>query len=244
MNIGFAKLTSLYFMGSFFNNCLPTAVGGDVVRVAKLSRLTGGFASSMTSVLIERTTGFLALTGIASFAAALTLNKSTGAVKYLAPVTFMAISCTTAIFISLPGFSFLERALERVKHKTLAQKISEFHRSLICYAQARKTLAYAIFISFIFQASVVCSNYLIADAMNLKVSLVEIAMVVQLATIISMAPLSISGLGVKEAAFVLLFAYVGIGMGLSLTFALLNRIISLLVSLPGALLFLMDRGDA
>lgn len=242
VHVNLAKLTSLYFIGSFFNNCLPTTVGGDIVRVAKLSRLTGGLANSMTSVLVERITGFLALAGIAALAGVLTLGKASNTVKYIAPLTFMIMTCGTAIFIALPGFGFLEGAIEKIRHESLAQKISTFYQSLVCYAQARRTLAYVILISFIFQASAVYGNYLIADAMNLKVSLIEVAMVAQMATIISMVPVSISGLGVKEAAFVLFFAHVGVGIGPALAFALINRIVYMLVSLPGAFLFLIDKG--
>jgi glycosyltransferase 2 family protein len=60
------RLLSHYLAGQFVANVLPTTIGGDVLRVSRLSRDTGGTATSFASVVLERLTGWIVLAGVAS----------------------------------------------------------------------------------------------------------------------------------------------------------------------------------
>src|SRR5262245_39135019 len=55
------RLTSHYFAGQFVSNVLPTTIGGDVLRVSRLSRDTGESPGTFASVVLERLTGWLVL---------------------------------------------------------------------------------------------------------------------------------------------------------------------------------------
>ena len=61
-------LSASYLVASFFNNFLPSNIGGDVIRVRDSSRLTGSTATSLAVVAIDRILGFGALYFLAALA--------------------------------------------------------------------------------------------------------------------------------------------------------------------------------
>jgi len=80
-------LTALYFVGAFFSAVLPTGIGGDAVKAAKLARSTGRSGESVGSVVMDRFLGLVVLLAIGGVA--LLLNRGavdprlTGAVALL-----------------------------------------------------------------------------------------------------------------------------------------------------------------
>ena len=61
LHAGLRRLLSHYLAGQFVSNVLPTTIGGDVLRVSRLSRETGESPKSFASVVLERLTGWLVL---------------------------------------------------------------------------------------------------------------------------------------------------------------------------------------
>ena len=55
------RLFSHYMSGQFVSNFLPTTVGGDVVRVSRLTKDTDDGPISFTSVVFERLSGWLVM---------------------------------------------------------------------------------------------------------------------------------------------------------------------------------------
>ncbi|HHE55106.1 MAG TPA: flippase-like domain-containing protein, partial [Caldithrix abyssi] len=54
------QLFGFYLIGMFFNNFLPTSIGGDVMRIYKLISVTDDRTSAFASVIIERLMGIAA----------------------------------------------------------------------------------------------------------------------------------------------------------------------------------------
>ncbi len=61
IDAGLPRLMSHYLAGQFVSNVLPTTIGGDVLRVSRLSRDTGESPGTFASVVLERLTGWLVL---------------------------------------------------------------------------------------------------------------------------------------------------------------------------------------
>lgn len=62
--IRFGRLVELYFVGSFFNAFLPSGLGGDVIRAAEAAQDVDP-SIAVSTVLVDRLTGLLALFGMA-----------------------------------------------------------------------------------------------------------------------------------------------------------------------------------
>src|SRR5262249_54702847 len=60
LSLPFHRLGEQYLLGIFFNNFLPTMIGGDSARVYYLGRQEG-YATIATSILVDRGLGFLSM---------------------------------------------------------------------------------------------------------------------------------------------------------------------------------------
>ena len=64
------SLSASYLVATFFNNFLPSNIGGDIVRVRDSSQITGSTTASLAVVAVDRILGFgaLYLLALAAFA--------------------------------------------------------------------------------------------------------------------------------------------------------------------------------
>src|SRR5688572_29690661 len=81
----FTWLLGAYLAGQFANNFLPTAVGGDALRIAQLGRRIGSYSEASASVFVERLTGFLALSLLATLALLASYSQIIGAPLVTSP---------------------------------------------------------------------------------------------------------------------------------------------------------------
>ena len=59
--ISIKELTKSYLVGTFFNNFMPTTIGGDIIRTYDVSKISRSAAQSFTVIIVERLTGVFAL---------------------------------------------------------------------------------------------------------------------------------------------------------------------------------------
>lgn len=193
-----AKLYSFTLIGAFFNNLLPGAVGGDAVKTYYLYKETGQGGKSIASVFMDRYLGFAALLCIgliSEFAALPDLVKIR--MHWITPILFFAfLSGSLAVFGLRIGRRF----------STLSDFYDSFHERL----RDRRALYKAFFISLAVQMLSIFMVYLIARGLGQRPSFTALFVFVPIIIIVMMIPLSISGLGIRESAFALLFGLTGI----------------------------------
>ena len=68
--VRFGLLTNSFLVATFFNNFLPSNIGGDVVRVADTAPYAGSKTVATTIVLVDRAIGLIALLAVAAAASA------------------------------------------------------------------------------------------------------------------------------------------------------------------------------
>lgn len=229
-----------YFIGQFFNNFLPTMIGGDAVRVYQLSLRTNHTSNAIASVFVERLTGFFALIVIASTSLILSLQVFAGAPQLLwASVWCILIACgglVLALFASP-----IARLLTRLHLPNIVDwrgKLQSISRSLSGYYTYRGTLALAIGLSFGYQFVWIASNYAMAHALGLDVPYSFMALMIPISDIIGLVPIFLNNLGAREGTFVVLLGQLGIPAALALSLAFLVFVVRMVVSLIGGVLYL------
>lgn len=95
------RLFSLTMAGQFVSNVLPTTIGGDVLRVSRLSKDTGRSPDTFASVVLERVTGWLVLPVITLFG--LAVNPG---LRHLGTATVVAAGLALATLSLLAGTLF------------------------------------------------------------------------------------------------------------------------------------------
>ena len=182
-----STLFSLYLIGSFFNNALPGIIGGDVVKIFMIKEKTG-IREAIASVFMDRYTGLFALLLISLVFFILFYNKLPKHIfLWLVPISFSGF---------IVGTLFL-MVISRVKMlRELKDYISTF---------TQKQILKGIFYSLLVQFIVIISVYIIFYGLNISISFFELCVFLPIIILISMLPISISGLGVREWCFILFF---------------------------------------
>ena len=237
MQASLPKLISLYLTGVFFNLVLPSGFGGDVVRIYELSQYSSRTASSITTVFMERLSGFLALFAMAASALAFSYRLVPPEVRVTIIAIFLAsLVGTGALFTpslwrrvkGLPLLSSLAQR-ERVKELYLSAQIY----SLIPFLQA-------VSLSLAFNVLLMIMNYLAALAFGVRISFWYFLLFIPIISFLLVLPISLSGLGVREGAYIYLFSPVGVPPSLGLAISLSIYAVTVVTGLIGALIYAVE----
>ena len=242
IKVPFPTLVRFYFVGAFFNLFLPTALGGDVVRGYNLAVRSGKKVDAATSVLVERIVGFFAL----AFIALLALLLGSGVIEDATVTTVILLVCLGYFALTLLVFnaSVMRRligALEFVKLWDLSERLGRMYDSLYEFTAHKALLLQCFTLSIICQTLAILAAYSLALAINLKLDLVYFFMVLPMIWIITMVPLSINGLGVREGAFVFFFTTVGVSDSAALLLSFLNFSQMIVLGLMGGIIYLLGQ---
>ena len=194
-----ARLYSLYLVGSFFNIFLPGIVGGDAVKIYYLYKGTGKGTQALASVFMDRYTGFVALVSLGLLAYPVGFRHFGGSwLQWLLPII-------AVVFISASALIFVMR-LGSHRFKKLSKFYDYFHQ----YLGRREIFFKALGLSVIVQGLGMLAVYILSRGFGLDVPFLAYVVFIPIITTASSVPLSISGLGVREAAFVLLLSSMGV----------------------------------
>ncbi len=243
--MGFLPLLKLAFIGNFFNLFLPTSIGGDFIRGFYLSRNVGrGISSILTTILLERSAGLCALLLIGTISSALSGLEISG---YPAVYVFL-ILLTGYTLINLLLFlpwthTQLDLLLKRWRFDSIAAKMELTYQGLQSLRKDRKTLLGTLFLSLIVQFDSIVVVWLLAQSIGVTASFSTFLIFIPLINLTLMVPLTISGLGLREGAYYLLFSQVGLPAEMSITLSLMNYLGYLLAGLPGALFYTLHKKE-
>jgi len=210
VEVPFGQVTRLFFIGAFFNQFLPGTTGGDVVRVIFLMQdRPGDKTAGFLSVAIDRLLAVLVLVvmGLAFawgrsdwFAASFSVGNL---MKYLSIALFVMLAGLVVSFVvtsrravlSLPKkFPFRKQI---VKLSTLWQLCIENRREAILGTIYTVPMLFAYFTAFTFAARA----FIPPESMSFGEVFWDMTSVMPLVTAVSSLPISLNGIGVREALF-------------------------------------------
>jgi glycosyltransferase 2 family protein len=238
------RLTASYLVATFFNNFLPSNIGGDIVRVRDSSRLTGSVATSVAVVGIDRILGFGALYLLAAVA------------FVLAPPTVRGLAGARAVLLGLallfgflayvffrPGTARWIMATTRLSSIDWAREQFEVVQGAVHAYRARVgTIWLAGAASLVIQALAVLYYLAIARALGIPLPASAAFLMVPLCTLLQAVPVSFNGWGLREGLFTLYFSQIGLPRSSALAFSLVGAGLMVLLSLSGAFVW-MARGS-
>lgn len=232
-------LSASYLVATFFNNFLPSNMGGDVVRVRDGSRLTGSTTMSLAVVAIDRVLGFgaLYLLALAAFALggpAVRNLVAAGPVLLLLSAVFGVM----AYLFFRPGMARTLMAWTGLSEiESLYKRFETVQQAVHVYRERLLDVWLAFGASVALQAFVVCYFYVVARALQIHVPLMVCFVIVPICTLVQAIPISFNGWGVRESVFILYFAQMGISRDSALAFSLVGAALMVLLSLSGAIVW-------
>jgi glycosyltransferase 2 family protein len=240
-------MLGVFLVGQFANNFLPTAVGGDAMRVVLIGRRIGGYAEASASVFMERLTGFLALSTIAGIALLLTTTNLFGAPLVNAPglaftaATFAvgAVGVAGMAFAApwvLPRFAYL---LPKLVSKPLARIVA----TLGIFSDDRATMIRVMAISFVYHCAWIGMHVMSGLALGIAAPIMIYFLIVPLTDIVGLAPIFVNNVGARDLVFTLYLRQLGVPDAQALALAFTAFSIRLVVSALGGLVMLFGGAD-
>lgn len=241
-NIALSLKDAIYltFIGYFFNNFLPTAIGGDVAKAYYASKKTNNKVASYAAVITDRLLGFFATLGIAILGI-IFLGKElrNNAIVY-AMYAIIIISIIGTLFLLKKNNKSISDPVTKDALSVIKNKILRLQASISTYSEKPVLLLKTFGISLILQGLAISSVYLFVLCVGGSMPFVRLFLVIPLVWTISMLP-SLNGLGVREGAFVyFLKGYIGpekacaisiLWLGLILVYSVIGGLFHLLYPL-------------
>jgi uncharacterized membrane protein YbhN (UPF0104 family) len=222
-----ADYTGFYFIGMYFNLVLPTSVGGDVVRAWYLDGHSGRRARAFLSVIVDRLSGLVILLVLAGIGTAFCPAELPNWIRFSVWVT---VGCAVVGFAVLPQLARLPLFQAKLGVG------DEFERCLALVFQPR-VLALSVFV----QAANVVLVWLVGRAINATVPLSYYWVLVPMVTLLTLLPVSINGLGVREGGTLLFLTPLGVPTSTAVTLAFLWFCVFGAAGLSGGLVYLFGR---
>jgi uncharacterized protein (TIRG00374 family) len=238
------RFIACYYVGMFFNLVLPTSVGGDVVRAWYLDGGGGRKLPAFLSVLADRVSGLLMLIVIACLGAACSPLD-------LPPrVTRTVYGVAAAAGLGLAGLLALARSsvlsaqdsVPRTGWRAKLVKLLSAARALQAALLPRpRLLLGTTLLSVAIQAANVVLLWLLGLALGADVPASYYWVLVPVVTLLTLVPVSVNGMGVREWGTVLMLAPLGVGPETATALAFLWFATFGVVSLGGAVPYLLGR---
>jgi hypothetical protein len=229
------------FAAVFFNQALPSTVGGDAMRVWLLGRGDRQWRRALYSVFVDRAAGvgFLAVVVAACLPWSLALIT---AHEGRAAVMIIGLGGVAGLVFGLAlGFATPGPRLGAWRPARLLFEIAAAARAALL--DRSRGLGIAA-LSIVIHLLTVAAAWCLARAIAISPNMLGVLILIPPVMLISMIPISIGGWGIREGAMVVAFGYAGIGSSQALTVSVLLGGTTLAVGIAGGLIWLAERGPA
>lgn len=218
VKVSLFELYQLYLKGYFYNNFLPTQMGGDVYKSVALGRKIKDQSLSLFSVFIDRFSGLIVLLIIGLFG----IGSLYGAYG-------IALSLLLLVVGLLLYFPVLRFFAKRIKF------LIKFEEASQLLWKDKKRAGLLLFQSLIVQTFSFAMVYVLFLGIGVVLPFWSVIAFMPITALALLIP-SINGLGTQDAVYMWLFAGVGVTEPLSLTVSIMIHVTRLILSLIGGLL--------
>lgn len=223
-----------YFKGSFFNQALPTSIGGDALRVIDVARDGHRKRDAFYGVAVDRGLG---LVGLLIF----NLLANMFAPELLPHHVFLVLNALVVLgILGFIAFYFINRIkrLEQWAPTRVLLRISQRLDTVLCDIPAiAKHTAFSLLIHLMTLLSI----YFIGSGVGLEFDLLTYMVVVPPVILLTIVPISLAGWGVREGGMIGLFTLLGADLTLVLSMSIIYGLILIVVSLPGLVVYLTGK---
>lgn len=249
IRLSFWTAHRLTFIGFFFNNVIPGATGGDVVKAVYVARGTDKRAAAAMTVLLDRLLGLLALALIALVVLLIERDRP----QFAAISTFVMLFLGAGAVFAFVFFSGRVRSILRVESWLYrlpgGRLIKKADEALYAWRSHVGTMVWAVVLSFGNQLGIQVMMWTIAAGLHVTtrdggaVSPLDYMVVLPVAFIVSAIPAMPGGWGTRELAFAVCLHFVGVDRGPAVALSVMAGLVQLAWSIPGGVYFFLARAS-
>lgn len=235
VEVSLSRLVNLYYVGTFFNSFLPSGFGGDVVRVLEVLQDGARGEAAVSTVLVDRLMGLEVLLAMALCALPLCWHMVPSPVA----IAVIALLAGTTLALCALLSQRLAASLMRRSRWVCKALVQRTGNSLASWSHyGRGALLKAAGASLAFNLLLILTQALLGRAVGVHISIGYFFLFVPIISALLALPISISGFGVREGGYVLLFGQAGVGASEATAMSLLFYGLNLATGLVGAGLYL------
>jgi glycosyltransferase 2 family protein len=242
VDMSFRKLFGSMSVALFFNNFLPSNIGGDVVRISDTAKVARSKTLAATVVLADRTMGMMGLVLVAAMGITLVTAPAGRAPLPIWPswlwAGFMSGTLVGALMLWSPnGVGWLLRPLLVLHPEWVGGRIGSLTATLERFRNHMGAVVTCFAGAVFVQLLTVVFGWAVARGLGIPIGPFDLAVVVPLAGVVQMIPVSVNGFGVREAMYSLYFARIGLPPESALLLSLTSTALVMLYSLTGAAVY-------
>ncbi len=208
VKITFWRAFCINWSGVFASNFLPSTIGGDGLRMLAISPYTGSASVTIGSVALDRLINMAAMTCLLPL-----------------PLTLFGTKLWTLAALAFP---FNPKTLFERYFPKLVGAVQE-------WAARPQAFVWAFLAAWPSNLASMLASYGIARALGMEISFVQVMAVQTVTYFLSVLPISINGLGLREVTYTTLFVWIGSSLEQASALAVITRFLALLVTVPGVL---------
>jgi uncharacterized protein (TIRG00374 family) len=234
--IGFTFLFRFYLTALFFNNFLPSSIGGDGVRIMLAGKHCDHTSSAAASVVMERVIATISL-AILGLTGAIFARK-----PYLPAIWLLSIMLFVGIIIAwILMTGWVPNFIKRQDNK-LGNAWVSFSTSAGEFKKHPFSLWVNLLLSLLFQFDVVLVVAMVIGGLGLKIpGMFDLFFITAAASVMAMVPIGLNGYGLREGAYILLLRPFGFSAASALAVSILFGIFVSIFSLLGGLNWMFFR---
>ncbi|KAB2880307.1 flippase-like domain-containing protein [bacterium] len=245
IRISYQVTLGYYYVGLFFNNFLISGMGGDLLRVYDVKKHSPDrerLSPAVATVFFDRFVGLLTLIFLACITGVFMIGRGESIRMFLSIVVLLTIWIMGLVFVLnkkvadavvKPFTVFIPNKLyERLRH--LYHEIHNFRTR-------RFDLLIIFLISIGVQGLRIMTIWAIGRAMGDESSILYYIIFVPIISLAASLPISIGGTGPREQTTILLFRKIGVTAEIAFSIGFVTYIISMISTVPGALIFFMRK---
>jgi uncharacterized protein (TIRG00374 family) len=236
VHVGFLRLFRVQLAANFLGSFLPGFIGVDAVRITALCR--GGAPSSpvIAATLVDRATLAIATlllgaVAVLSLAQARIPPHIQRFVLVAAGIVLVLVAiCLHPAVRRWVRLTLLSRVPGRLRHK-----LGEVAEDSLAYRHKPRVLGAVSLLTLAIFAGRILFAKAVAFSCGVDVAMMDLLLIIPILWIVVMLPITIGGIGVQDAGYVVLMALVGVSAPVAVSMSLVEHVVARLASLPGAL---------
>jgi uncharacterized protein (TIRG00374 family) len=242
--ISFGQVVRFNFISMFLANFLPGGISSDVVRFYQVSKYTSQMKSAISSILVDRIIGIFS-TAVVTVLAFIALQQTNlvemGSLLSYGIFGFLLLSVGAPVALQNSNFiAGMRRLLSRFSGVKLLKRALDIYEAFLSYQSNSWLMLKALSISFLNLVIAAFEFYAVALAFSSHISIGYYLIFVPLAIFLATLPISWGGIGVLEASMVFFFSTVGMPAELCLSIVVVRRVLFLLSTIPGGMLYVIE----
>ena len=232
-----------YLVAAFFNNFLPSNIGGDVVRIRDTAQPAGSKTLATTVVLVDRILGLMGLVLVAALGATLAATVRGQAPSPIWPSWLWAgflvgVAAIAPAILAPAGFGRLLQPLTIMHPTWVGDRIATLTGALARFRECPGLLARCFTGAVAVQALLVVYYLAVVYALHIPVTIWDLAVIVPVSFVAQLVPISVNGFGVRELVFSAYFTRLHLPIHSAVLLSLMATILMMVFSLTGAAVYI------